>query len=148
MRERRLAQSWRDTPFRCAHIQGREEGGRRDDIVLLSALTNPATLAPWLDALERQRSTGPERRIVLIAFETLDFVPLIGASILVGGTEVGKVTSADRGYTVGKALALGYVSSMHAKEGQDVMVTGPDGAHAGKIHLRAVYDPDGVRVRT
>ncbi|WP_426335694.1 hypothetical protein ACN9MY_15625 [Pseudoduganella sp. R-31] len=55
MRERRLAQSWRDTPFRCAHIQGREEGGRRDDIVLLSALTNPATLAPWLDALESQR---------------------------------------------------------------------------------------------
>ena len=47
------------------------------------------------------------------------------------------MTSADRGYSVGKALALGYVASAHAKEGQDVMVVGPDGARAGTIHLRA-----------
>ncbi|KQV59433.1 hypothetical protein [Duganella sp. Root336D2] len=55
MRDRRLAQAWRDTPFRCAHVQGREDEGRRDDIVLLSALTNPAMLVPWLEALESQR---------------------------------------------------------------------------------------------
>jgi hypothetical protein len=55
MRERRLAQAWRETPFRAARIQGREEAGRRDDIVLFSALTNPAALLPWLDALESQR---------------------------------------------------------------------------------------------
>ena len=55
MRERRLGQAWRDTPFRCAHVQGREEEGRRDDIVLFAALTNPAILQPWLDALENQR---------------------------------------------------------------------------------------------
>ena len=91
---------------------------------------------------------GPDRRIVLIVFETLDFVPPIGASILVGGSEVGKVTSADRGYSVGKALALGYVASAHAKEGQEVTVAGPDGSRPGTIHLRAIYDPDGVRVRT
>ena len=55
MRERRLAQAWRDTPFRSAHLQGREDEGRRDDIVLFSALTNPAILAPWLDTLETRR---------------------------------------------------------------------------------------------
>ncbi|MGW8392081.1 hypothetical protein [Pseudoduganella sp. HUAS MS19] len=55
MRERRLVQAWRDTPFRCAHVQGREDEGRRDDIVLFSALTNPTILAPWLDALEGRR---------------------------------------------------------------------------------------------
>ncbi len=64
------------------------------------------------------------------------------------GTEVGKVTSADRGYTVGKALALGYVAPPQALEGQEVAVAGPEGARAGKIHLRAIYDPDGLRVRT
>ena len=85
---------------------------------------------------------------MLIAFETLEFVPPIGASILVGGIEVGKVTSADRGYSVGKALALGYVGSAYAKDGQDVIVTGPEGTRAGKIHLRAIYDPDGLRVRS
>ena len=100
------------------------------------------------EALERQRAAGPARRIVSIEFETLDFVPPIAAPILVGGIEIGKVTSADRGYTVGKALALGYVASAHAKEGQEVLVTGPEGTRAGTIHLRAVYDPDGLRVRT
>lgn len=99
------------------------------------------------EALERQRAAGPNRRIVLIAFEALDFVPPIAASILVGGVEVGKVTSSDCGYTVGKALALGYVATSHAKEGQEVLVSGPEGARTGKMHLRAIYDPDGLRIR-
>ena len=74
-------------------------------------------------------------------------VPPIAAPILVGATEIGKVTSADRGYTVGKALALGYVATPYAKEGQEVRLTSPEGERAGKIHLRALYDPDGLRVR-
>jgi len=100
------------------------------------------------EALVRQKAAGPSRRIVLIEFPTLDFVPPIGAPILVNGTEVGKVTSADCGYTVGKALALGYVPPKYAHEGQEVVVAGPEGALTGKIHLRAIYDPDSVRVRT
>lgn len=55
MRERRLAQAWRETPFRSAIVQERQEEGRRDDIVLFAALTNPAILLPWLDVLEEQR---------------------------------------------------------------------------------------------
>jgi len=100
------------------------------------------------EALERERAGGAYPRIVLIVFDTLDFVPPIGASILVAGTEVGKVTSADRGHSVGKALALGYVAGAHARDGQDVTVVAPDGSRAGTIHLRAIYDPDGVRVRS
>ena len=99
------------------------------------------------NALERQRTAGVNRRIVLIEFESLNFVPPVAASILIDGTEIGKVTSADRGYTVGKSLALGYVATSRAIQGQQVLVTGPEGSHAGKIHLRAIYDPDGHRVR-
>lgn len=99
-------------------------------------------------ALDRQRAAGVHRRIVLIAFDSLDFVPAIGASIIVGGAEVGKVTSADRGYTMGKALALGFVAPEYAKDGQDVTVASPDGARTGIVHLRAIYDPEGIRVRS
>ena len=54
--ERRLTQAYRDTPYRCCKMQGREEEGRRDDHVLLTALTNPALLAPWVDTLEQQQT--------------------------------------------------------------------------------------------
>jgi len=99
-------------------------------------------------ALTKQRAAANYRRLVLIAFDTMDFVPAIGASIVVGDAEIGKVTSADRGYAVGKALALGYVASAFAKDGQAVIVSGPEGSRPGKLYLRAIYDPEGIRVRS
>ncbi len=53
--ERRLAQAYRDTPYRQATIQGRASEGRRDDHVMLSALTNPAALQPWVALVEEHR---------------------------------------------------------------------------------------------
>lgn len=50
--ERRLLQQYRETPYRQATIQGRSDEGRRDDVVLCSALTNPALLQPWTEAME------------------------------------------------------------------------------------------------
>ena len=100
------------------------------------------------EALSKQREAGAARRLVLIEFPTLDFVPSVGASIRVEGRDVGKVTSADRGYAVGKALALCFVASAHARQGQEVTVSAPEGESAGRIHLKAIYDPDGHRLRT
>ena len=51
--QRRLLQQYRETPFRHHEVQGREPLGRRDDIVLLSALTNPSVVLPWVEALEQ-----------------------------------------------------------------------------------------------
>jgi hypothetical protein len=51
--QRRLLQQYRETPFRHHEVQGREPLGRRDDIVLLSALTNPSSVQPWVEALEQ-----------------------------------------------------------------------------------------------
>lgn len=51
--QRRLGQLYRDTPYRKATIQGRDEDGRRDDQVLFCALTNPSLLQPWVEALAR-----------------------------------------------------------------------------------------------
>nr|WP_202414482.1 hypothetical protein [Duganella flavida] len=51
--ERRLLQQYRETPFRHHEVQGRESAGRRDDLVLLSALTNPSSVQPWVEALEQ-----------------------------------------------------------------------------------------------
>jgi hypothetical protein len=53
---RRLQQHYRETPYRRAALQGREPeqdgaAGRRDDMVLMSALTNPVAVQQWTEAL-------------------------------------------------------------------------------------------------
>nr|WP_154373007.1 hypothetical protein [Duganella guangzhouensis] len=53
--QRRLQQQYRETPFRHHEVQGRDADGRRDDQVLLSALTNPSAVQPWVEALEQLR---------------------------------------------------------------------------------------------
>ena len=52
---RKLAQIFRNTPYRHAVMQGREPEGRRDDRVIYTAITNPEVLRPWVDALERHK---------------------------------------------------------------------------------------------
>ena len=98
-------------------------------------------------ALERQKREGTARQLVLMEFDGMDFVPTAGASINVEGREVGKVTSADRGYAVGKSLALGFIPTALAKEDREVSVSSADMTRPGKIRLKAVYDPEGHRVR-
>lgn len=49
---RRLLQTYHDTPFRHATRQGREKSGRRDDVMLLAALTNAPLLQPWLSLVQ------------------------------------------------------------------------------------------------
>jgi hypothetical protein len=52
---RKLNQLYRETPYRYAAVQNRDPDGRRDDHVLFSALTNPAALQPWVQAMEQRR---------------------------------------------------------------------------------------------
>jgi hypothetical protein len=54
MVERRLQLLFRDTPFRMALQQGRDAAGRRDDIYLFAALTNPSLVQPWIKAIEHE----------------------------------------------------------------------------------------------
>lgn len=49
--ERKLNYSFRNTPYRSATIVGRETDGRKDDKILLSALTKPEMLEPWIHQL-------------------------------------------------------------------------------------------------
>ncbi|MDX1519941.1 MAG: hypothetical protein R3318_07430, partial [Gammaproteobacteria bacterium] len=54
--ERKKARLFRDTPYYYADIQGREGEGRKDDVVMFSALTNPDVLTPWLAILEANKT--------------------------------------------------------------------------------------------
>ena len=52
---RKYARLFRGTPYCLALDQGREREGRRDDRVLLTALTKPDTLTPWITELVNHR---------------------------------------------------------------------------------------------
>ncbi len=101
------------------------------------------------DALARQRDEGVKRRLVMVAFPDLAFVPGPGSAIAIDGRTVGKVTSADRGHFLGRSLALGYVAADVAAAGTQVDVVDPSGKSAeGEIHLKALYDSQMLRLKS
>lgn len=105
------------------------------------------------EALARQRAAGVSRRLVLIEFADLAAVPAIGDEIRLGGANatIGKITSAEPGWHLRRALALGYVEAEHAREGAtvDVMLKAKGGASlSGTLRLKAPYDPERKRART
>lgn len=56
MLERKLNQYYRETPYRCASFQGRESEGRRDDLMLFSALTNQDWVTGWISMLIKAKA--------------------------------------------------------------------------------------------
>lgn len=101
------------------------------------------------DALARQREQGVNRLLVGIELSGLDFLPAPGDAILSEGREVGRVSSADLGFYLGKSLAMGYVEKTIAEAGTSVTIasaaTGED--YAGTVHTRAFYDPEMLRAK-
>lgn len=53
---RLIERHYRDEPYVHAKVLDRSKTGRKDDNVLLSALTNTALLAPWLDRLRKSNA--------------------------------------------------------------------------------------------
>lgn len=53
--KRKLDFAFRGTPYRLGKVTGRATQGRRDDSILLSALTKPELLSPWISALLAQK---------------------------------------------------------------------------------------------
>lgn len=100
-------------------------------------------------ALEKQKTQGVSRRLVLIELASNAPTPAIRAAVMANGAQIGSVTSADMGHSVGHMLALAYIATDSAIQGSAVTVAGPDGASLpGTVHTGPVYDPDGRRLRS
>ena len=53
--KRKQDRLFRGTPYLYTEVQGREKEGRRDDNIMLSAVTNPGIIQPWLEILEEHK---------------------------------------------------------------------------------------------
>lgn len=76
MLDRKLNYSFRNTTFRTARITGRESSGRRDDTVMLSALTKPELLNPWVDHLLKKNIAV--QSVTSVAYLIEAYVSLVG----------------------------------------------------------------------
>lgn len=74
--DRKFEQFYRNTPFRFAQILYREQDGRRDDVTLFSALTNPDLVSPWLDImLEHEASIAGIYSVPLVSKQLVSHIP-------------------------------------------------------------------------
>lgn len=100
------------------------------------------------DALQRQKESGVTRSLVAIEFPDLEFLPATGNAVTIDGKPVGKVTSGDRGFFVGKSIALGYLDPAVAETGTQVDVTDAAGTtRSGVVNTKAAYDPDRAKAK-
>jgi aminomethyltransferase len=98
------------------------------------------------EALLRRKKAGFEEKLVSLAIPD-GHVPLTGDAIL-QDDRVGTVTSAAFGYTLGTAIALGYVPQALARLGTEVAIEDQEGnIHPAKVGKRSPYDPEGMRLR-
>jgi aminomethyltransferase len=101
------------------------------------------------DTLRRQRDEGIERLLTGIQLPDPSHVPAAGDAVTdPDGRALGELTSTDRGWFLGVALAMGYLPADLAP-GSSVTVTSSDGTAAtGTTTHRPFYDPEGIRVRS
>jgi dimethylglycine dehydrogenase len=100
------------------------------------------------DAALAERAAGPKRRFVVMEVETRDAEVIGYESIMKDGKAVGYVTSGAYGHCIDRSLAAGYVPSALAREGERFEIDIFGDLCGAKVRVEAIYDPQGVRLRS
>ncbi|MDE2150698.1 MAG: aminomethyltransferase family protein [Betaproteobacteria bacterium] len=94
-------------------------------------------------ALERIAQHGPKTRLCLLECDGFHSI-VHGEDVRFNGESVGKVTSGDPGFSLGRTFAFSYLPAELAKEGISVEIV-PGGATSpvqATVCMRAPWDPD------
>ena len=99
------------------------------------------------EGARKERETGPDRRLVLLAVDADDADASADDGIWIGERRVGEVTSGAYGHHVGMSLALAYLDRdvVEADERVTVFVVGDP--RTARILPEIPYDPTGARLR-
>jgi len=99
------------------------------------------------DALIRRKEAGFTDRLMSLVIQD-GYMPANGDAVYCDGKQVGAVTSAAFGYTIGKSLALGFIPIDLAKSGVEVQIQSSEGEmHPAVVERRPLYNPDASRIR-
>ena len=102
------------------------------------------------EAAEAMMRESPRETLVLLEIDAEDTAASNadangGEPIFRDGVGIGKVTSGAYGYSVGKSLALGFVSGAGPGDAVEVMILGRP--HRARVLSRPPFDPTGARLR-
>ena len=100
------------------------------------------------DAWLRLESQPPKQRIVSIVLDAEDAVPLGGEPVCLGERIVGRTTSAAFGYRIGKPVALAMVDTEALAGSRDAGIDIAGRRARGSVTFGAVFDREGVRMRS
>jgi dimethylglycine dehydrogenase len=99
-------------------------------------------------AAQSERTTGPQRRFVVMEVADADCEVVGYESIMHDGAAVGYVTSGAYGHCIGKSLAAGYVPTALARDGVRFEIDILGEMRAATVRLQPLYDPQGLRLRS
>ena len=99
------------------------------------------------EALSRARSEGPTRKLCCMTFDDHNVVVMGHEPMYIGGKLAGHVTSANYGYSVGRGIAYGYMSSAHSVQGTKVEIEYFGELHAATVVSEPLWDPAMERLR-
>ena len=94
-----------------------------------------------------EREAGPSRRFVTLLVDAGDADVVGHESLMHGDTAVGYVTSGGFGHRIGRSIALGYVPTTLAREGEHFTLDVFGVERTATVAREAPYDPAGARLR-
>jgi glycine cleavage system T protein len=93
------------------------------------------------------RDAGVKKKLVCLAFSDPSAIMNGYEPVFAGDKVVGRITSANYGYCVGKFIAYAYVDSAHAEPGNEFEVQYTGRRFRGVVTPEPLYDPEMARAR-
>ena len=94
-----------------------------------------------------ERQSGPVKQLVTLVMETDDIDVSFDEAIFHGGSCVGYVTSGGFAHHIGQSIALGYVPTELARDGEAFEIELLGDMKPAKLAAAPLYDPNGGRMR-
>ena len=100
------------------------------------------------EAALKERESGPEIKLVTLVIDIDGMDVSNDEAIMHEGEAVGYITSGGFAHHLQKSMALGYVPTKLANDGQQLQVEINGNMHNATIHAQPLYDANGGRMRS
>src|SRR5258706_10972329 len=100
------------------------------------------------DAALKDRASPPAKKLVTLIVDASDAEVSGYESILQNGKAVGQVTSGGYAHWAGQSVAMGYVQSDLANDGETFVIGIIGDDRPARIQIAPLFDPDGQRQRS